>query len=144
VPDASWDPFGPAGWVASRSSVTQPQQQQQQQQQAVVVQAVDRTGATSGNCRQLEVPGQVVSALSELQLTGAVGWLRLVRLPPPAAAGPTAGMLYCCCLSDCMYCTAVVPATACQHCCCPSNCMCCTVALLFPQQQLSQEAAARL
>jgi hypothetical protein len=64
----------------------QQQQQQQQQQGAVLVQAVERTGAAAGSLRELLVPSQVVSALSQLQLSGAVGWLRLVRLPPPAAA----------------------------------------------------------
>lgn len=65
-----------------------------QEQQALVVQAVDRTGASAGQCRQLELPAPVVSALSKLQLSGAVGWLRLVCLPLPAAAstlGPSPG-----------------------------------------------------
>jgi hypothetical protein len=96
VPDTPWDPFKLSGWVAQKSSVAEPLQQQQQQQRAVVVQAVDRTGATTGQCRQFEVPGLVVSALTELQLSGAVGWLRLVRLPPPATASSTAGTLYSC------------------------------------------------
>jgi len=56
-----------------------------------VVQAVDRTGGASGQCGVFEVPAAVVSALHQLQLSGAVGWLRLVRLPPPAAAGAGTG-----------------------------------------------------
>jgi hypothetical protein len=62
----------------------------QQQQGSILVQAVERTGAAAGSLRELLVPAQVVSALSQLQLSGAVGWLRLVRLPPPAAAAAAA------------------------------------------------------
>lgn len=90
----TWDPFGAAGWGAKcaiTSSSTAPaaavaQQQQLQQQQPLVVQAVERTGAASGCVRDCEVPAQVIGALRELHLSGAVGWLRLVQLPPPAAA----------------------------------------------------------
>jgi hypothetical protein len=78
--------------VAPKSSQQPGPQQQQQQQQTLVVTAVQRTGAAAGQRRQLELPAQVVSALTELQLSEAVGWLRLVRLPPaPAAAGTPAG-----------------------------------------------------
>lgn len=83
-----WDPFGASGASQAPAAAVAGKVQQQQ---SVVVQAVDRTGGASGQCGSFEVPAAVVSALHQLQLSGAVGWLRLVRLPPPAAAGAGPG-----------------------------------------------------
>jgi hypothetical protein len=41
--------------------------------------------------RDVALPQQLLAALQRLQLAGAVGWLRLVKLPPPPAHAPWAG-----------------------------------------------------
>jgi hypothetical protein len=73
------------------SSMPQRQQQQQQQQQqhsdgSMTVLAIDRQQPDSAQLQHLRLPGHIVAALQQLQLTSAVGWLRLVRLPAAAAA----------------------------------------------------------
>jgi hypothetical protein len=52
----------------------------------MTVLAIDRQQPESEQLQQLRLPGHIVAALQQLQLTSAVGWLRLVRLPAAATA----------------------------------------------------------
>lgn len=62
-----------------RSSSTGSQQQQQQEgRSSTEVLAIDRQ---CDQLRRFVVPGYIEKALQELQLTCAVGWMRLVQLP---------------------------------------------------------------
>uniref|UniRef100_A0A383VSL6 FAM91 C-terminal domain-containing protein n=1 Tax=Tetradesmus obliquus TaxID=3088 RepID=A0A383VSL6_TETOB len=80
------------------SSTPHPQQQQQQQQQhedgSITVLAVDRQ--QGGQLRRLLLPGNIVAALQQLQLTSAVGWLRLVKLPPAGPSGSSSSRAAAC------------------------------------------------
>ncbi|KAF8055757.1 Fam91a1 [Scenedesmus sp. PABB004] len=81
----------PGGGAPQAQQQAQQQQQQAQQQQvqqlgSVTVLAVDRQQQPPA-LRRLDVPAHVVAALERLQLRGAVGWLRLVRLPGGGGGG---------------------------------------------------------
>eukprot|EP00775_Hariotina_reticulata_P005967 gene5967-6206_t len=81
-----------AAWQTLHSLPTSPRHQQQllrETGEGMTVTAVDKQ--QDGKLERVTVPVAVVAALAQLQLDGAVGWVRLVRLPAAPSSSSSVG-----------------------------------------------------
>jgi hypothetical protein len=98
---SGWDPFAAIGSTPQPAAAASPQPRTPASSTAraapapLLVHAVERVAAAAGQVRTLELPGQLVAALRCLQLSAAVGWVRLVKLPAAASSSKLGEHVWC-------------------------------------------------